>query len=696
MSGVATDASTAPGAEAPMAHDDASAPRRAAEAYNAVKEKYYAHTDQVQALQATLLEEAPQRLRPEEPCAADLRQMREFLDDRALLFRFLRRARFDREAARLALLKTLQWRLEGSIDDLPTDALHSPYMSHTRDSLPLFWVHSRVRDRLGRPCLYVRMRNVERMPEGLHDLKKSIIASLDVMRRYLQHVNRRTKRAAPVLQCAAVVDVQDMGMVNFELELLPFLVDLLKNHYPGMVGSVYVLNYGWLQAGLWRMVRPMIPPKLLSRILFLNEHEACSMFDQALPRALGGAIPVSITSDTSDVFNFFARSAGWRAGAEPPPADADFGPPSGRVRYDYESIYDVMSRMGSPYTSRARTPSASLPGTPRLGASSGRNTLHLRDLDRLPAALQRQPGQSLRLERADPRQAFAAYNPAVRTPGSEIEAPALPVHAHRAQHSLLDRLAAWVPGWYVGRRDAPRGADAAAAPHSAAPRDDGARTPPAGDATPQDHAVPASPLAAGETPQPARHAGDASSASAPEHEKNLSYGPAENIMVTRYLSWRAHKYAQMDGHVSPYNIENPYFGYPAAYVDTEDPNDTASTTSVVNVTGEARMPGLSRPLRVKRRKRDLLRTLTYLFMLRLLSMYRQARRSMRTLLWGIRSRERVAQGPRKLVPPQVVLIVAILMSWRVAQSFNVLLPLLRRWRTTPWVVRWAEGRGVGA
>lgn len=167
--------------------------------------------------------------------------------------------------------------------------------------------------------------------------------------------------------------------------------------------------------------------------------------------------------------------------------------------------------------------------------------------------------------------------------------------------------------------------------------------------------------------------------------------------MTRYLSWRAHKYAEMDGHVSPYNIENPYFGYPAAYVDDGEPMDAASTTSVVNVTDASNPAGLSRQLRVRRRKRDLLRTLGYLFVLRLLNLYCQARRMAGVVYWVVlrrRGHERVVRALGRLlahairdvrtgighllfeVPLRSLLLAGLLMAFRFS-----LLPRIAQRRT---------------
>ncbi|WFD02284.1 hypothetical protein MOBT1_000966 [Malassezia obtusa] len=443
---------------------DSESVQRAANMYGELRELYKKHSDQVHELHIAMVEEVPRQL----PSMGsydeeEVRIARKYVDDIGLIFRFLRRARFDKDIARSMLYTTLQWLLEGDIIDLATDLLHSPYMSRTKNGVPLFWIHSRFRDRMGRPCLLVRLQHVERAPDGLRELKANIIASMDVMRRYLRHVNRRCTKTAPVLQSVLLVDVSEAGIFNFELELLPFLVDLFKNHYPGLFGAVYVVNYGWLQSGLWRMLKPVLPPKLLARLMFVDEEEVKLHFDAAVPQSLGGALSTPVTPDSSD------------------DADSESDPDGDIPRFELPQPIDA--------------------------------------------------GENAAADHRDPDQVLASAN-------------------------------------------------------------------------------------------------------------------TEQNTVTRYFSWRAHKYAQMDGHVSPYNIENPYFGYPASYVDHGEPPDAASTTSVVNVTDGSNQPGLSRQLRVRRRKRDLLRTLGYLFVLRLINLYHQARQTASVVFWmlvGHQNHERVSR-----------------------------------------------------
>lgn len=579
-------------------------------AYRVVQHLFKDHEQDVNALHADLMEHAFEALSAEHSYTDEERQrVQEFLDDRVMIFRFLRRAGFDTDTARSMLLKTIAWRMEGAIDALPQDLLQSPYVNATSNGIPLFWQHSRFRDKLGRPALYVRLQHVERTPEGLHELKKTIIASFDVMRRYLLRVNQRTRRGDPVIQCIVLVDVMDAGLANVELDMLPFFTDLLKNHYPSICGAVYILRYSWFHAGLWRMLRPILPPKLLERLFFVDRPELLAHFEHRMPRSLGGALTVPLAPDTSDVFNYFVRAAAWShppstSSSGPTPRASDPSPPALRIRqHDFDTIYDVMSCMGSPYTSARTplTPHTSMPTTPRLHAQTG-SPIQLHDLPTSPNAYRwkRASGE------ARPMMSWLLswFHPIQRA--DDNEAPAEPIKTSRGRH--MDAVPTWT-------------------------------------------------LPAATTAQP------------------ITYGTVESNTVTRYLSWRAHKYAEMDGHVSPYNIENPYFGYPASYV-TKDPasmdltaSDPAAAAAVAS-SGGARPAGFSREIHVKRRKRDLVRTLSYLFILRLIRLYHTLRRGIIVVVWNMLGPHRAwawlgrtAPGhrPSRYIQCRVLLLLALLL-----------------------------------
>lgn len=118
---------------------------------------------------------------------------------------------------------------------------------------------------------------------------------------------------------------------------------------------------------------------------------------------------------------------------------------------------------------------------------------------------------------------------------------------------------------------------------------------------------------------------------------DLNEPPLQNMPHT-FLSHRTRR-AGRDGHVSPYHANNPYFGYPA-YIDSSAASASAATSgqysqmSATSASSVQQQGGFSlssyaaatpRHLHVRRRKRDLLRTLTYLFVLRILALHRRVR-----------------------------------------------------------------------
>ena len=56
-------------------------------------------------------------------------------------------------------------------------------------------------------------------------------------------------------------------------EMLPALHEIFSKQYPQMLGVIYVLNYGWVHASLWGIVKQMISQEACERLLFLNQSQ---------------------------------------------------------------------------------------------------------------------------------------------------------------------------------------------------------------------------------------------------------------------------------------------------------------------------------------------------------------------------------------------------------------------------------------
>ena len=51
------------------------------------------------------------------------------------------------------------------------------------------------------------------------------------------------------------------------------LYDLFQKHYPQMIGQILVLNYGWIHAGIWRIIRSTLPEHVCQKIIFCSCRE---------------------------------------------------------------------------------------------------------------------------------------------------------------------------------------------------------------------------------------------------------------------------------------------------------------------------------------------------------------------------------------------------------------------------------------
>ena len=309
-----------------------------------------------------------------------------FLNDRATLFRFYRRSRYSISTALEMLHTSLSWRLKTSLDLLSLNTLHPLYVngtsssngdenaaagnddddgqkgSKTQSGTPLFWLSNRFIDKFGRPCGVISLRSLERVSpdgqddsqadkersenfggngtRGLNEVKEYIVASMEITRKYLEDVYRKSikerggldavvetirgedsgddedaameeaERNCPPLQMSIAFDLASSGMANLELELLPFLLDLLKNHFPGMVGAVYILHFSWLHSGMWAVARRVLPQQALARIFFPNDTEMREEHfePQRLPEPFGGEWNVRISPESNETMRKYGRS----------------------------------------------------------------------------------------------------------------------------------------------------------------------------------------------------------------------------------------------------------------------------------------------------------------------------------------------------------------------------------------------------
>ncbi|CAO1624847.1 unnamed protein product [Parajaminaea phylloscopi] len=670
-----------------------------------------------------------------------------YLNDEANIFRFLRRSRFDEDTALKLLATTLRWRLRTDLDMLSVESLHPLYVSPPQHRPALFWMGSRLIDRLGRPCGVISLQSLERTEERtLDECKEYIVACMEIVRRRICQLRRQAhgKRSSAAesddeaqalseasggpLQMVVAFDLQSSSMSNLELELLPFLLDLLKNHFPSMVSAVYVLHYGWVHAGMWGLAKRILPAQALAKIFFPSEKELREEhFETAvLPKPFGGFWDVQIDQASNDCLNKLGRpdpqTVGLRGGSAP--SSPTGSPTLGRNRAlsrtgSFESVADsYFSASGSPRVlSRSLTPRPSQPPTPRGDGTHGLHGLQM-------TASAAKKLRKLQMTRGvSPQRHRSKGGEKVSTTASKATGASNPQSATsglRRVRSLRDfRLddALTSSSAYPldqssdeeredgssekGKQQAAQGkggeADARATAGTEAATQSGSssygvgalrRLLGIGRSTPsqQGDGPPGSAgkvtedgeAALGAPPSPQLQVqglpsevpiADGLVGSATSQATHEGAGPGRD--APRFVSLRrSRKYEGMPGAVSPYNDSNPFWGYPAYIV----PSAAASSNNLQELAASQGGPPLrglhavqgpapDQPLRslgpsgagggvivptarlaesarsfrvdgsagrhrhmtVRRRWRDLFRTLSYLFVLRVLALHRQAR-----------------------------------------------------------------------
>lgn len=684
--------------------------------------QYKSHREAVTHLQSTTIDDVLPSLADEEDWDSDAQERaKAFLQDEATVFRFLRRARFDTDAAITLLSATLKWRIRTDLDMLSVASLHPLYTSPPNGRPPLLWMGSKFVDRFGRPCGLISLQSLERTQDRtLDECKEYIVACMEIVRRRIVELRARFQKqqqqeqiqdSSPSissfssssdtqgpLQVVIAFDLLSSSMSNLELELLPFLLDLLKNHFPGMVGAVFVLHYGWVHAGMWGLAKRILPAQALAKIFFPNDAEFTEYFNpDSVPSELrigGGTWNVTIDEDSNDVMTRLGRptlqpgKAGGSVPSSPTSGTAPGSPTMTRKGHgisrggSFESLADTyFSAAGTPRTgvSRQMTPRGSEPSTPRgnsydqsgslemtpsavkklrmLQMTRGHSDTSTATIGKVnnerqradsmrsrqqaqqqqPAQLQKGSSSNLRRDRS--LRDFRLANEAIADDDEEDDSDSdvdseksgktgevnVDVRERTAGGSKRRRIGRLLSfsGW---RRPSE---ERRQSKYSQVPVQ-GQQDPRACDDN--NNAYECEEM----MPSPQLQLPDDVLPTEPPIASTSSSRTLDPNKPPRFLSRRSRKLEKVPGAVSPYNASNPFWGYPAWIVpssqgDDEHDDDESDFTGTGTMTTSQRARRASssqgRPIQmtVRRRWRDLFRTLSYLFVLRILSLHRSMR-----------------------------------------------------------------------
>ncbi|KNC99961.1 uncharacterized protein SPPG_05333 [Spizellomyces punctatus DAOM BR117] len=237
----------------------------------------------------------------------ELHHIAELLVDEALLFRFYKKHKYDHAATHAALLSHIDWRLQNDLPNLSLSSLPPSALQYLQKGL-FYFLRT---DKLGRPVAVLNLRHFSKHGHGdFEDLRWFFILAMEVARRVVQSINEevRKRRELGILdeasdriiaQISIIVDLEGVGLNNVKYDMIPLFHDLFSHHYPQTVGTVYVLNYGWIHSGIWSVLKTALPADATKKLMFLTTGELTAHISpENLPTCLGGyeATPYSLTT----------------------------------------------------------------------------------------------------------------------------------------------------------------------------------------------------------------------------------------------------------------------------------------------------------------------------------------------------------------------------------------------------------------
>ncbi|KAJ3018628.1 hypothetical protein HKX48_002772 [Thoreauomyces humboldtii] len=237
----------------------------------------------------------------------ELHHLAEILVDDAFLFRFYKKHKYQLTAAEQAILDHIDWRLQHDLPNLCTFSLTPKAHLLSQDGLFYFW----KTDNEGRPVGVVNLKHLTKGTD-VQDLRMLFVMQMEVARRLVQALNDEYQRCGTdklVVQISLICDLDGVGLGNVNFEMIPLFLDLFNHHFPQTLGTVYVLNYGWLHSGIWSVLKAALPAEACKKLQFLSREELRSQIPaENLQTIHGGSDPAPFAYATSPVYQNYAQS----------------------------------------------------------------------------------------------------------------------------------------------------------------------------------------------------------------------------------------------------------------------------------------------------------------------------------------------------------------------------------------------------
>ncbi|KAL0140572.1 hypothetical protein V8B55DRAFT_1508505 [Mucor lusitanicus] len=203
----------------------------------------------IDSIHSAVQREIPHLIHEFDLSIQEMHALNDFIDDRATLFRFLRKNNYSLPTALSLLLDTIRWRIIADIDNIRIPSVADDFLAE-----PLVYFHKT--DKINRPILMINLAHLPKAPAGT-----------DVS----DHLTPLRVKAGiehpMVLETLVLVDFKDANSLPTDIGLLKSFVTLLRR-YPGMTGTVNLINFGWMYQGLWQMCKLVLSNEAKAKVNF--------------------------------------------------------------------------------------------------------------------------------------------------------------------------------------------------------------------------------------------------------------------------------------------------------------------------------------------------------------------------------------------------------------------------------------------
>jgi hypothetical protein len=220
-----------------------------------------------------------------------LLQFSSLLMDEAFIYRFYRKNQFLITETKEDIIDHLTWLLDEDVFNNTYDSFELNTNSYNYLLNGFFYFCGC--DKLGRPIGIVNLNHYNGNGD-IESLKKYMIFILELAQKIIREENKKntnsienayinnkkiTKEWNIQTQICIILDLDNLKMSSLNYEIFPTLIKIFINHYPYIAETLYILNYRWIHAGLWGMVKQMLSESITKNMLFLKKDEIFEYID---------------------------------------------------------------------------------------------------------------------------------------------------------------------------------------------------------------------------------------------------------------------------------------------------------------------------------------------------------------------------------------------------------------------------------